>query len=282
MDNSTTGFMRKLIIIVALVVIAIIVLVLAIRPAQGFVFPVIIAFLCAGIGLGIFIGIKFAGKKAEPAPVSASEGVLNIRTIVKAVLPIAEFSSLVYHYTAVIVEPGKGLLKFTKGKSIYTMDGTIKLGFDARNINVDMQYNNIIVSMPKIERLSHEMYPETAILYDEKAGIFNQHPTQSVIDRLAAHKEAQEKKLASDAGLFTQARQSAESVFRPLLENIPDVKKGAYKVVFEWAPAPTDAAPIEPQEEPALDAPELIAIEDKVGEVEVEIEVKAEEKESAD
>ena len=157
---------------------------------------------------------------------------------------------MVYHYTAVIVEPGKGLLRFTKGKAIYTMDGTIKLGFDAKEIRVDMRHNKIIVSMPRIEMLSHEMYPETAILYDEKAGLFNQHPTKNVISRLAAHKEAQEKKLDADSGLFTQAKQSAELVFRPLLENIPEVKKGLCEVVFEW----TNAAhvPVEPQGKPAL------------------------------
>jgi len=36
-----------------------------------------------------------------------------------------------------------------------------------------------------------------------------------------------------DLGLFVQARQSAERVFRSLLENIPDVK-GKYEIVFEW------------------------------------------------
>jgi len=199
---------------------------------MDFILVFIVIVLC--IVVGFFIGRKF-----NFGLVSRKTNA-DIRSTVKEILPIAEFASLVYHYSAVITHSDTGKffkssisIPFTGKKAIYTIDGTIKLGFDGKKIKIDNMYNNIIVNMPRIKMLSHELHPETFSLYDERTSIFNRYTLKDANDMQMLHKTGQEGKAISDLGLFVQARQSAERMFRPLLENMPDVK-GKYEIVFEW------------------------------------------------
>ena len=204
------------------------------RRTPNLTLLLVVVILAVGIGFGFLAGRKISSARA-------SRGVMDIRSTVKAILPISEFSSLVYHYSAVITHSDAGKLfgsnipnPFKSKKAICTIDGTIKLGFDVRKIAIVNKYNNIIVRMPGIQVLSHELYPETLNLYDEKTSLFGKYTIQDSSNLLAAHKAEQLEKVSGDLGLFTQAEQSAELVFRPLLENIPEVKRKGYKVVFKW------------------------------------------------
>jgi|GEM_PF-222529 len=197
----------------------------------------VVVILAVGVGFGFF-----AGRKTRSA--RAGKETMDIRATVRAILPIAEFSSLVYHYSAVITHSDAGRLfgssipnPFTSRKAIYSIDGTIKLGFDVREIGVVSRYGMVTVLMPGIRILSHELHPETLNLYDEKTSLFGKYTIQDSGNLLVAHKAGQLEKVSGDLGLFTQAEQSAELVFRPLLENIPQVKRGGYKVVFKWGSA---------------------------------------------
>jgi hypothetical protein len=166
------------------------------------------------------------------------ESNMNITSTVKEVLPDAEYSSLVYHYSSVIThsDVSKFLdfnIPLTGKKAIYTIDGTIKLGLNCREIKIDNENNNIIVRMPAIKILSQEMFPETFSLYDEQTSIFNKYSLQDANDIQLAHKKEMEEKVRNNSGLFAQARQSAEHQFRLFIENIPEVKE-KYRIVFEW------------------------------------------------
>jgi hypothetical protein len=163
---------------------------------------------------------------------------INITSTVKEILPAAEYSSLVYHYTSIITDfDVKKIfninIPLTEKKAIYTIDGTIKLGFDCKDITVKDQYNNIILNMPKMAVLSHELYPETFSLYDEKTSLFNRYTLKDANDIQLEHKKEMEEKVKENHGLYTQARQSAERQFRLFLENIPEIKD-KYTIVFEW------------------------------------------------
>ena len=48
--------------------------------------------------------------------------------------------------------------------------------------------------MPQIKILSHEVYPETFSLYDEKAGLFNRYNAEDFNTIQMTHKKDQEKK----------------------------------------------------------------------------------------
>jgi len=195
-----------------------------------YVVIIIVIVLC--IGAGFFAGNKF--KRGF----FSDDANIDIRSTVKQVLPAAEYASLVYHYSSVITHNDVKTLfdhaiPLTEKKLIYVIDGTIKLGFDGKDIKVDKGYNQIIIRMPRIKILSHEVYPETFSLYDEKAGLFNRYNAEDFNSIQMNHKNDQEKKVNENAGLFTQARQSAERQFRVFLESLP-TKQDDYEIVFEW------------------------------------------------
>ena len=195
-----------------------------------YVVMTIVIALC--IGAGFFAGNKFkAGFLSDDAEI-------DIRSTVKQVLPASEYASLVYHYSSVITHSDVKTLfdhaiPLTEKKLIYVIDGTIKLGFDGKDIQVDKGYNQIILRMPPIKILSHEIYPETFSLYDEKSGLFNRYNAEDFNAIQMTHKKDQEQKVNENAGLFTQARQSAEHQFRVFLENLPAAQNDQ-TIVFEW------------------------------------------------
>jgi hypothetical protein len=192
---------------------------------------IIVIILCTGGGLllGNKFNLNIFGRNTNT----------NITSTVKEILPIAEYVSLVYHYSSVITNSDvKKLFNFnmplSEKRAIYTIDGTIKLGFDCKNITIINQYNNIIVNMPGIIILSHEIYPETFSLYDEKTSLFNRYSLKDANDIQMGHKKEIEEKVKENQGLFTQARQSAEQQFKLFLESVPEIRDNKYKIVFEW------------------------------------------------
>jgi len=163
----------------------------------------------------------------------------NITSTIKEIFPIAEYVSLVYHYSSVITNSDVKKLfnlsiPLSEKRAIYTIDGTIKLGFDCKNITIKNQYNTIIVNMPGIIILSHEIYPETFSLYDEKTSLFNRYSLKDANDIQMGHKKEIEEKVKENQGLFTQARQSAEQQFKLFLESVPEIRDNKYTIVFEW------------------------------------------------
>ena len=197
----------------------------------------IILIFALGIGAGMFFTNKFNFLNIK----NTSE--INISSSVKQILPVSEYVSLVYHYTDIITHSDAirffdwGNIPFTERRAIYTIDGAIKLGFNAgeygEKINIKYSSDTITVQMPVIQIISHEIFPETFYLYDEKSGLFNRYTlsdanTLQVIQRLE-----RQKKVNENEDLFAQARISAEQQFRRLLEILPDIKDN-YKIEFEW------------------------------------------------
>jgi uncharacterized protein YneF (UPF0154 family) len=199
-------------------------------------FSRVLLFLILSIVLGI-VGGLFISNNLK-IDFFNKESNINITSTIKEILPNAEYSSLVYHYSSVITHSDVYKfydinIPFTEKKAIYTIDGTIKLGLNCNDISVDSSYNNIVVRMPAIKILSHEIYPETFSLYDEHTSIFNRYTLQDANDIQMANKNEMEEKVRNNLGLFIQARQAAEQQFRLFIESIPGVKN-QYDIVFEW------------------------------------------------
>jgi len=188
----------------------------------------VVVMLCAGIGFGFFIGkrnsLGLASKKQD------------IRSTVMAIFPIAEFSSLAYHYSEVVPHSDVGrLFKIpipgTGVKALYIIDGKIKLGFDGREVIIGSQGNDITVHI-KIKILSHEMHYRT---YDERTGLFAKYAPKDRETVLRRYRTEKEEEINGDEELLTLARQSAEQMFGSLLKNTPELK-GA-EVTFKWETA---------------------------------------------
>ncbi|MCL2209535.1 MAG: DUF4230 domain-containing protein [Treponema sp.] len=159
----------------------------------------------------------------------------NISTVVKEVLPASEYVCLVYNYQSITqrsYNPGN----LINARSILiVLDGTIKLGFDCQNIRVRQNGNELILSMPNIRILAHEQYPERAKTYDlAGGGLFPRSiKVQEILDLLGDTKLDQEKQVEENADLMRQAKESAEALFKPLLELNPSVKD-RYLISFRW------------------------------------------------
>ncbi|GHV80331.1 hypothetical protein AGMMS49944_21220 [Spirochaetia bacterium] len=186
----------------------------------------VIVFMALLIGL-----VWYAAKK----PFVITKRVeTNIHTVVKEVLPISEYASLVYSYSSVITRQINSFGILNSKKMLYVMDGTIKLGFDCKDILIEERNKNIILKMPTIRILSHEQDTANAKVYDESYSLFNvRFSAIEMLQIQTDHKEQEEEKIRNNEALFTQARASAEQMFGPLLGNLPGVKD-VYKIGFEW------------------------------------------------
>lgn len=173
---------------------------------------------------GLIPGASFAEK----------EETLNIQTVIKEVLPVSEYASLVYHYSSVITKKVESFGPFNSKRMLYIMDGTIKLGFDCKNILVEEREDTVVLKMPAVKILSHEQDTANAVVYDESYSLFNgRFSVEEMLRIQAEHKQSEEKKVEADGDLFRQARLSAEQVFRPLLTNLPGIKDH-YTLSLEW------------------------------------------------
>lgn len=196
-------------------------------------YSVILFVLLLALFSGIFIGSRFSSAK-----VSQKEAKIDIKATVKEILPASEYASLIYHYTSVIThsEASKFFsidIPLTEKKAIYTIDGTIKMGFNCEDIRMEISYDNIILRMPRIKILSHEIYPETFSLFDERSSLFNRYTLKDANAIQLANKSAMELKARQNRGLYVQARKYAEQSFRLMLESLPGIKN-KYNIVFEW------------------------------------------------
>jgi hypothetical protein len=188
-----------------------------------------IAFLMLIIGLAWYVGKK-------PAVIMKETVETNIHTVVKEILPSAEYASLVYNYQSVVSRKlnADSFLGLKASSVIFLIDGTIKLGFDCREIQAEEQGNQLILKMPTIKILSHEQYPEKAEIFDEKKGVFaHQNSLKDYFDLLGDNKKEQADKVLANASLFNQARDSAEQLFKPLLAMNPAIKD-KYTIIFQW------------------------------------------------
>ena len=158
----------------------------------------------------------------------------NISTVVKEILPASEYVCLVYNYQSITqrsYNPGNVI---NARNILIVLDGTIKLGFNCADIRVQQNETALSLSMPRIKILAHEQYPERAKTYDLVGGLFpRQIRPQEILDLLGDSKLDQEKQVEANEDLMKQARDSAEALFKPLLELNPSIKD-RYTVVFNW------------------------------------------------
>ena len=159
----------------------------------------------------------------------------NINTVVKEILPVSEYVSLVYNYQSTTqrsYNPGNWL---NARNLLIVLDGTIKLGFNCGDIKVQESGTHLIITMPPIQILAHEQYPERAKSYELAGGgiLPRTIKPQEILDFLGDSKLEYERQVEENEELLKQARDSAEASFRPLLELNPLIR-GRYSIVFRW------------------------------------------------
>jgi hypothetical protein len=162
----------------------------------------------------------------------------NISTVVKEILPASEYVCLVYNYQSINQRSynydNRIANLITTHNILIVLDGTIKLGFNCGDIKVHQNETYLFLTMPKIKIMAHEQYPERAKTYDLAGGLFPRPiRPQEILDLLGDSKLEQEKQVEGNEELLKQARDSAEALFRPLIELNPSIKD-RYTIVFRW------------------------------------------------
>jgi hypothetical protein len=159
----------------------------------------------------------------------------NVSTVVREILPVSEYVCLVYNYQSITeraYNPGSWL---NARNLLIVLDGTIKLGFNCADITVKEDGTQLVLNMPPIKILAHEQYPERARSYELAGGgiLPRSIKPQEILDLLGDTKLDQEKQVEANEELIKQARDSAEALFKPLLELNPSIKS-KYTIVFVW------------------------------------------------
>ncbi|MDR2185298.1 MAG: DUF4230 domain-containing protein [Treponema sp.] len=161
----------------------------------------------------------------------------SARTMVKEVLPVSEYVSLVYRYTRVAESENRFAIRgwnipLTTKKYLVVYDGTLKLGIDGRDIRIDQTDDTVQVILPPVRILSHQIHEETTKVYDQTFNIFNQIKLQEYIDFTAGQKAIVEEQVQEDGAVFDMARTSLEEQFSAMFRGLQALKD--CRIVFIW------------------------------------------------
>jgi len=193
----------------------------------------------------------YRNRRTESSQLITEKAEVSAHTIIKDILPIGEYASLVYHYTSVVKDTNakdfKGwTIPFTTRKYIFTYDGKMKLGIDGTKVRVeeaapvaaeDAASENktlpvIRIILPPIKILSHEIIDDSIEVFEQSQTIFNQINIQETFKVTAERKhEMEEKVMAGDA--VKEARNSVEQQFGAFLRALPGIMDN-YNPVFVW------------------------------------------------
>ncbi|MCI8538321.1 MAG: DUF4230 domain-containing protein [Oscillospiraceae bacterium] len=112
-------------------------------------------------------------------------------------------------------------LPFTTKRFIVAYEGEILAGVDLEKAKVDLTGQQLTVSLPKAEILSHEIDENSLEIFDESRNIFNPI-TISDYNGFHLDQKGKMEEKAIGNGLLTlaedQARRVAEQILRPLAE----------------------------------------------------------------
>lgn len=167
---------------------------------------------------------------------------ISAQTIIKEVLPIGEYASLAYHYTSVVKDINSKdingwTIPFTTRKYIFTYNGTMKLGIDGTKIHIEEKAAEnglpvIVISLPPIKILSHEIIDNSIEVFDQSQTIFNEINIQDAFKVTAERKREMEAGVMG-GGAVKDARALTEQQLGVLLRALPGVR-GVYEVEFVW------------------------------------------------
>jgi len=201
-------------------------------------FRIVIVLAVLLTAAAVFIGFLLGRPSGGGGSILSQKQETSIHTTVLAVLPVAEFVSLHYRYTSVIKDASsKELFGFsipgTEKRMLAMIGGSIKLGIQCQNIVIDTtRSDTLFIKFPPIKVIAHELYPESAEVYDEKDGIFNKYRAKDQFALEAKLKAETELNVRASREIIGQAREATENAFKSFLKALPAID--TIPVVFKW------------------------------------------------
>lgn len=189
------------------------------KKAKNTILTIIFLILfAAGV---FFAGTIYAGKDSDP--------VITSTSLTSQLQEIQNLTVLEYNYTKVgkfenSLELNGWDIPLTKKSFLLTYSGKLQAGVDMREIEIVVDNDKIIVSLPEVKIMNHIMDEESIEVYDETKNIFNpisinDYKTFAVKQKALVEEEAIEKGFLSEAATRTQ------SVIKSFLETISDIKE---------------------------------------------------------
>ena len=120
-------------------------------------------------------------------------------------------------------------IPFTQSKYIYSYNVIIKAGFDFSDIEWTVKDTTIEVKLPESKILSNEIDMNSIEIYQESESIFNQITMTENNEAIKNLQHTAEENAITN-GLFKNARSNAETILTSFFGNVYDLK--VYKISF--------------------------------------------------
>ncbi|MDO5028240.1 MAG: DUF4230 domain-containing protein [Bacillota bacterium] len=174
----------------------------------------------------LFINYKGA-KDPEPTITSTS--------LKESLVAVEELTTTKYFYTSMGSFENQndfyGLkIPLTLKRFIISFEGQINAGVNLENMEIEVEGDKILISLPKAEILSHEIDENSIKIYDEKSSIFNPIKVEDYAAFRQDQKEAREKE-ALNKGLLSKSETKAKEAIKEILMLIPEVSQ-SYEIQF--------------------------------------------------
>lgn len=187
------------------------------RKNEGGIKLWFVVLVILSLALLALFAYKSGINKAQLAMVKAKPQI-SATSLKEALNEINELATIEYNYTSMGQFENSNdfygvKLPFTTKRFVVSFDGAVKAGVDLNRTYVEMRGNEIIVTMPKAEILSHEIFEDSLQVYDEKSGLFNSLTISDFNEFYLEQKSAMEKR-AIEKGILEKAYERSENTVK--------------------------------------------------------------------
>ncbi|MCL1907408.1 MAG: DUF4230 domain-containing protein [Propionibacteriaceae bacterium] len=167
-------------------------------------------------------------------PLSNSE-TMKVGPITEEIVQNFKISSLSYRYSNVIYREsvkqiGGVDIPFTGAYLAVRYDGIMDIGIDGSRVRVTTNNNEITITIPPAQILSHSLVPGTTEILFDKGGIANRNKIDDYTKLFEYEREQMELR-AHQSGLLEQATVSVKDQLRDFLDSLPGLED--YTIVFQ-------------------------------------------------
>ncbi|AZA12101.1 DUF4230 domain-containing protein [Corynebacterium gerontici] len=172
------------------------------------------------IAVAGYVGLMKAGVIGDPARTITSTGIGG------QLEDISELAVEQYSYSNVGRFEEEGMkalgirIPLTGKNFLVAYDGVVKAGikdFDKIDVNINDTSRTITVKAPKVQILSSEIEPSSAVVYDQSFNPLNQIKVEDLTEFLDTQEKEAEKK-AKERGLLDRASQRAKTLLETQTE----------------------------------------------------------------
>ena len=155
--------------------------------------------------LAAFVGGAAVSDMMDFDLLPLDKAVYDMELLKEQITEISEMATLEYRYSGKATYDGGSLqlfgknIPFTAKSMVVYYEGIVKLGADLSNLSIEpgAERNQLIVTIPHSEILSHEIDEDTWEVLDVKNGLFNKVTLEDNGEFVKKQKKTREKEILS-------------------------------------------------------------------------------------